>query len=344
MVNLNGFLDPIRSEAQIPALAAAVVEKNRLIALGAVGKRRVDRDDPLRRDDRFHIGSCTKSMTATVIARLVEMGKIDWQSMVAEVLPEIRKSVRREYWKVTIEQLLTHRSGLPEDHTPHPQVFPKLWSLSAKQRLQAAEVILQQAPVAEPGVKTVYSNGGYLVAGAMAEAVTGMTWEEQMQQYLFRPLGIKSAGFGAPSDGPCGHRRIADGYLPVPPSPFADNPPVLGPAGTVHLSLPDWARYAILHLRGALEENPPLLRRSTFTHLHTPPDGSTYAMGWAVARPEWARGQVLQHAGSNTMWFAQIVLVPAAQAGFLIATNAGDEKAMDAVRRVATALRLQYIQ
>lgn len=339
MRNLAELLEPVRAETHVPALAAAAIEKNRLVALGAVGKRRADRDDPIRRDDRFHIGSCTKSMTATLIARLVEMGKLDWSSMVAEVLLDIRKSIRREYWKVTVVQLLTHRSGLPEDRIPHPQVFPKLWSLSAKQRLQAAEVILQQEPVSKPGEKTIYSNGGYVVAGAIAEAVTGKAWEELMREHLFLPLGIKSAGFGAPADGAWGHRSGAGGYLPVPPSPFADNPPVLGPAGTVHLSLPDWARYAILHLRGASEEDPPLLGQSTFARLHTPPDDSAYAMGWGVAKPAWAKGQVLQHAGSNTMWFAQVLLVPNARAGFLVAANAADEKAIDAVRRAMTAIR-----
>ncbi|GIV21380.1 MAG: serine hydrolase [Armatimonadota bacterium] len=344
MHNLDTFLEPIRAEAKVPALAAAVIQKNKLVALGAVGKRRADRDDPIRHDDRFHIGSCTKSMTATMIARLVEMGKLDWGSMVAEVLPALRKRVRREYWRVTLEQLLTHRSGLPEDRTPHPQVFPKLWSLSPKQRSQAAEIILQQEPVARPGERTIYSNGGYVVAGAMAEAVTGKTWEELMDEHLFRPLGIKSAGFGAPATGAWGHRSGVDGYLPVPPSPFADNPPVLGPAGTVHLSLSDWARYAIIHLRGSVGEHPPLLRKDTFATLHTPPHNSTYAMGWGIVQPTWARGRVLQHAGSNTMWFALILLVPDAQAGLLIATNAADEKAMDAARRAADTLRAQYIR
>ncbi|GBC95745.1 Putative penicillin-binding protein PbpX [bacterium HR16] len=339
MRNLNNLLEPIRAEMGLPALAAAVIEKNKLVALGAVGKRRVDRDDPVRREDRFHIGSCTKSMTATLIARLVEMGRLDWGSMVAEVLLDIRKGIRRDYWKVTLEQLLTHRSGLPDDRTPHPQVFTKLWSLSAKQRLQAAEVILQQEPVAQPGEKTIYSNGGYVVAGTMAEVVTGKTWEELMQEHLFRPLGIKSAGFGAPTDGVWGHRSGTGGYLPVPPSPFADNPPVLGPAGTVHLSMPDWARYAILHLRGATDENPPLLCKTSFARLHTPPDAGAYAMGWGVTQPEWARGRVLQHAGSNTMWFAQILLVPYAGAGFLVATNAADERARDGVHRVMDVLR-----
>ncbi|GIV15806.1 MAG: serine hydrolase [Armatimonadota bacterium] len=344
MHKLDALLEPVHAETKVPALAAAVVEKNKLVALGAVGKRQADREDPIRHDDRFHIGSCTKSMTATMVARLVEMGKLDWRSMVAEVLPTVRKDIRREYWKVTIEQLLTHRSGLPDDRAPNPQVFLKLWGLSSKQRLQAAEIILQQEPVARPGERTIYSNGGYVVAGAMAEAVTGKTWEELMNELLFRPLGMKSAGFGAPATGAWGHRSGVDGYLPVPPSPFADNPPVLGPAGTVHLSLSDWARYAIVHLRGAVERNPPVLRQDTFAKLHTPPEDGTYAMGWGIARPTWARGRVLQHAGSNTMWFAQILLVPDAQVGFLITTNAADEKAMNAVRRVVDLVRAQYVR
>jgi len=339
MRDLNALLETVRAEAQVPALAAALIEKNRLVALGAAGKRRVDKDDPVRRDDRFHIGSCTKSMTATLVARLVEMGKLDWASTVAEVLSDIRKDIRREYWKVTVEQLLTHRSGVPQNLSAHRQLFSRLWSQSATQRLQAARIILQEKPVATPGEKTIYSNRGYVVAGAMVEAVTGKTWEELMQEHLFRPLGIKSAGFGAPTTGACGHRWMAGRYSPVPPSPLADNPPVLGPAGTVHLSLPDWARFAILHLKGESEENPPLLRKATFVKLHTPPAGSTYAMGWGISQPSLAQETSLQHAGSNTMWFAQILLLPRSRRGFLVATNAGDERASGAVRRVMEVLR-----
>lgn len=96
---------------------------------------------------------------------------------------------------------------------------------------------------------------------------------------LFRPLGVQSVGFGAPMKGPNGHRPRAGGYVSVPPSPLADNPSVLAPAGTVHLSLQDWARYAILHLKGARSKNPPLLRADTFTRMHTLPSGRDYAMG-----------------------------------------------------------------
>ncbi len=339
MRNLNGLLEPVRSEANLPALAGAIIEGGKLRALGAVGTRRADRHDPVQRTDRFHIGSCTKSMTATLIARLVEAGKMDWASMVAEVLPEVRKSIRRAYWKVTVEQLLTHRSGLPEDRIPDPQVFPRLWALPSDQRLQAAEVILQQSPAASPGEKTIYSNGGYVVAGAMAEAVGGKVYEELVQEMLFRPLGIRSAGFGAPPDGGWGHRPTSNGYQPVPPSPFADNPPVLTPAGRVHLSMEDWARYAILHLDGDTAKKQPLLSRASLLKLHTPPEGSNYAMGWGVVEAEWAKGKVLQHAGSNTMWFALIALIPQERRGYLLATNAGDERAVNAIRQALEVLR-----
>lgn len=339
MRSLNKLLEPIRAESGVPALAAGVIERGKLVALGAVGRRRADHEQPVQTGDRFHIGSCTKSMTATLLAKLVESGRIDWGSMIAEVFPDIRKRIKREYWKVTLEQLLTHRSGLPEDRAPDPQVFPKLWALSASQRKQAVELILQQEPVAKPGEKMVYSNGGYVVAGAMAEVVVGKSWEELIQEMLFHPLGIRSAGFGAPLNAPWGHRATPQGYMPVAPSPLADNPPVFGPAGRVHLSLPDWARYAIAHLIGATEQKPPLLSHSAFRKLHTPPDGNGYAMGWGVAQPTWAKGVVLLHAGSNTLWFAQIVLVPAARAGYLVATNAGDEKAVGAVRQVLEILR-----
>ena len=178
MRNLNALLEPVRAEAKLPALAAALVERGKLTVIGAVGRRRADSDEPVQRGDRFHIGSNGKAMTATLIAQLVEAGKLDWANMVAEVLPQIRRSIRREYWKATVEQLLTHRAGLPEDRAPDPQVFPRLWALRADQRLQAAEIILQQTPVRKPGEKVVYSNGGYVVAGAIAEAVGGKVWEE----------------------------------------------------------------------------------------------------------------------------------------------------------------------
>lgn len=342
MPNLNEVLEPIRAQHKLPALGAVVIRNRKPGAVSMVGKRSVDSKESVKPRDPFHIGSCTKSMTATVIAYLVDQGKLRWENTIGELLPDIRLKIHSGYKNVTIVHLLTHRSGLPEDRTPNLGLFLQLRALKSDQRLKASELILQQEPVAEPGKQMLYSNGGYVVVGAIAEAVTGKSWETLMREVLFHPLGIKSAGFGAPQNGPLGHQKALFGYKPVPPSsPFADNPPVLAPAGTVHLCLQDWARYAILHLKGYAQDKPPTLREETLLRLHTPPQGGNYAMGWAIGQTPKAQKTVLQHAGSNGMWYALIALVPGRGDGILLATNAGDDNAVNGIKQALDTLYQQ---
>jgi CubicO group peptidase (beta-lactamase class C family) len=173
-----------------------------------------------------------------------------------------------------------------------------------------------------------------------------------MAQYVFGPLGMTSAGFGPPgtpgaTDQPWGH--ASDGCRPVPPGPAADNPPVIGPAGTVHSSLRDWAAFASLHLRGARGEVGLLLRPETFQQLHRPmpgnytAEGRLYAHGWVVA--QWARagGTALAHVGTNTMWYAVIWVAPARDVAFLAATNCGGDGALRACDAAIDAASQLYL-
>ena len=105
----------------------------------------------------------------------------------------------------------------------------------------------------------------------------------------------------------------------------------MGPAGTVHCSIPEWARFAALHL-AAERGRPRLLKAGTFRALHTPPAGFEYAGGWLVCQRTWAGGRAFNHSGSNTSWYATVWLAPALNLAFLAATNQGDkvaEKAND---------------
>ena len=178
--------------------------------------------------------------------------------------------------------LLTHRSGAPHDAPPD------LWAEALRekgtptqQRLDFVHGLVTRAPEAPPGTKFIYSNQGYAIAGAMMERVTGKAWEELMRTMLFEPLGMKSAGFGAPAtpgqiDQPWGH----DAQLkPEPAGKQADNPPAIGPAGTVHLSQADFARYAAMHAAGE-KNGAPFLNAEYFVKLHTPPAGQDYAARW----------------------------------------------------------------
>jgi CubicO group peptidase (beta-lactamase class C family) len=212
---------------------------------------------------------------------------------------------------------------------------------SAEQRRVYAELILRQPPAATPGSRYLYSNAGYTLAGHAAETATGQDWETLIRERVLTPLGIKSGGFG--SMGRAGevadlwqHRWAGRSAQPVTPGPLADNPPAIGPAGRLHMSLGDWARFARGHLNGESGRSP-LLKAETWKRLHTDPFGGDYAHGWITTTREWAGGRVWTHAGSNTMNFAVAWLAPKRSFGVLVATNLGGGPAEGACDEAAGA-------
>jgi CubicO group peptidase (beta-lactamase class C family) len=349
--DLTGLLEPIRTSYGMPALAAAFVQGSDLRALGAVGTRRRGGMEPVTPDDLFHIGSCTKSMTATLLATFVEEGHLSWETTIAEVFPDLLPDIHPGFHGVTLRQLLSHRGGLPDDRIPDPAIWPQVRALSGplpQQRLALMRLVLARPPAAEPGTEFHYSNFGYTIAGAFAERIAGEPWEDLMRKGLFEPLGMTVTGFGPPGtegaevpDQPWGHTPA--GCEPVPPGPLADNPPVIGPAGTVHSSLRDWARYALLHLLGARGEPGLLLTPETFRQLHRDHYRQGYALGWIVVQRPWAGGTALTHAGSNGLWFAVIWLAPQRNAGFLAATNCGSDRGFQACDTAIAAMIRQYL-
>jgi CubicO group peptidase (beta-lactamase class C family) len=193
--------------------------------------------------------------------------------------------------------------------------------------LEYVWLALKEMSVSRPGTKFLYANRGYVIAGAMAELVTVSSWEELMRRRLFEPLGMTSAGFGwmaSPGkvDQPWPHGRARGQLVGVAPGPEADNPLVIGPAGTVHCSLVDFAKFAVFHLDGKAGGKT-VLKPETLKILHTPPFGGDYAMGWMVAERPWAGGTALTHAGSNTMNFSVVWLGLGSRVGAIAATNAG---------------------
>jgi len=296
------------------------------IEIGTAGVRAQGDPALIGRDDLWHMGSNTKSMTATLIARLVEQGVVGWDDTIAQHLGEAVPDIHPAYRDLTFRHLLSHRAGL----TPNVGMVAmfQFGEQGASgdplppQRVDYARRVLAAAPTVAPEAEYQYSNAGYVVAGAMIEAVTGESWETLIAREVFEPLGMTSAGFGPPGsadtvDQPRGHRGGLFGFRAVAPGPRADNPPVLGPAGTVHVSLSDLALYLQAHLDGARGEGGDYLSAQSWETLHTPPFDGNYAMGWGFI------GTQLLHAGSNTMWFVQMVIEPATGRGYVVAFNDG---------------------
>jgi CubicO group peptidase (beta-lactamase class C family) len=328
--DVSALLTPIIQKHNVPGMAVAVVRNGETVALGVAGVRKRGKPDNVATTDRFHIGSDTKAMTAMLCGILVDEGKLKWGQTLGETFPELKKSMHAQYQAVTLEQLLTHRGGAPGE-LEKDELWGKLWEhkgtpTSARRLL--LQGVTSKPPEATPGEKFIYSNAGASIAGHMAEKVTGKSWEELMREKIFRPLGMTSAGFGAPgtrakNDQPRGHK--ADGS-PVEPGPGADNPVAIGPAGIVHCSIGDWAKFIAANLPSARTK---LVKPETLEKLHTPAPGEPkYAMGWIIADGQpWADGPALTHAGSNSMWFAVAWLAPKKDFAVLVACNQANDKA-----------------
>lgn len=331
--DVSPLLIPIVEKNDVPGMAAAVVRHGEVVALGVAGVRTRGKADKIAVTDLFHLGSDTKAMTGFLCGILVDEGKVRWSQALGETFPELKQTMHPQYQAVTLEQLLTQRSGAPGELSKDA-VWGRLrqhqgTAMSARQML--LESVTSRTPEAAPGEKYIYSNAGFSMAGHMVEKVTGKSWEDLMREKVFHPLGMTSAGFGPPgvaarNDQPRGHK--ADGS-PVEPGPEADNPAAIGPAGTVHCSIGDWAKFAAAQMPSAKTK---LVRAETLEKLHAPVAGvPNYAMGWIVADGQpWAGGPALTHSGSNTMWMAVAWLAPARDFAVLVTCNQANGKACNA--------------
>ena len=358
--DIGALLEPIRQQYGVPALAAAVVKGDSIIALGVTGFRVEGEKGLARVSDKFNLGSCTKSMTATVAGILVNMQKVSWDLTLEKSFPLLSTSMNPSYKDVNLRQLLSHLGGMPRDGadveiSPGTSLWSRVWEneiakmLPRNQRYALVEATIKKEPAVTPGETFLYSNLGVATAGAMLEQSMNESWESLIDTYLFKPLGMSSAGFGHPAspkkrDQPWGHLRRENGKLaPVEPgAPGSYNPPAIGPAGTVHCNIEDFAKYAAFHIRGSkgVDRAVPI---EVFQMLHTPDKGRDYALGWAATEREWGGGTVLTHTGSNGMFFSVMWLAPLRDFAVVVVCNAGGEASATACDQTAGALINKYL-
>src|SRR5205823_3429619 len=104
-----------------------------------VGVRKIGSPTPLTTNDVFHIGSCTKSMTATLSAMLIEKGRLHWDTTIGSVFSELTGQMSKEYESVTIHQLLHHRGGVPG--SPPAAAWKRAWEQHGSPTQQRYEFI-----------------------------------------------------------------------------------------------------------------------------------------------------------------------------------------------------------
>lgn len=266
---------------------------------GAAGLRISSGDASVQPGDLWHMGSNTKAMTATLAARLVEQGLIAWDTPLAEALAGLDLEIDPALRPATLEELLSHRAGM----TGNAGIVTalRLAGADADRDLAADRLIYARAVLGEAGG----SNAGYVIAAMMMEQAAGAPYEALMAREVFSPLGMDSAGWGPPgeagaADQPRGHSSALFGGLDArEPGAGADNPPAMNPAGRVHIALEDLMDFLTAHR----DQPDTYLSEASWERLHTPAAGGDYALGWG-ARADGS----LVHAGSNTMWFARMLI------------------------------------
>jgi len=348
--DLADLLETVRERHGLPALAAAVVRGDDLVERAAVGRRRADEETPVTLDDRFHVGSVTKSMTATVVGRLVEQGRLDWDRPLSRCLPDV--PMGDAYREVTVADLLRHRAGVPPYTAVGPEEGAELAGLPgspAEQRRAFAARVLAEEPVGPVG-SFAYSNAGYAVLAHAAERAAESSWEDLVREVVFEPLDMSHSGFGWPAteehgNQPRGHYDLGGGPT-VQPLEGYELGACLAPAGDVHCSIADLAAYARSHLRGLRGEDG-VVTAATVRRLHDglpiAGDGdAAYAAGWLVETSDDG-APVHWHNGSAGTFYSRVTLYPRDDLAVVVAINSGapvnDALSAELSDRVAARLR-----
>jgi len=350
MTNLSGDFAGVCQKFNCTSVAGFVLSSQGYCGFGQSGKTRLSSlipavvpffandtflpPSPVEPSSRYHMGSLTKSMTSSLVQILEEEGVLAWNTTLKEVFGAAASGI---YANVSLNDLANHRSGI-QAVPPKPDGFPGTgWQWIAltvpgplkSQRLNVSLQLLQMDPIGQIGRGYFYSNGGYVVLGAVAEKLTGQSWEDLMQSKLFGPLGMSSAGFGAPTG------QVQDTWASshkegsFPGTPFSqcvsypnnqsqlvrcavDNPPVMGPAGNAHMDVNDMGKYLRWHLTGHQGNPQPagVMSAAGFQFLHTgdarpTPPGAAYGHGWITSKTQ---PLTYSHEGSNGRNRANMVL------------------------------------
>ncbi len=305
-----------------------------------MGVRRRDGRDLARLSDRWHIGSCTKTFTAALWGRLVELGQAEWDMPLEQALADLADEMHPGWMDQTVDSVLWCRAGFKANLSPDQ--MKQAWEDSrplADQRTDIAGQALG-APPDRPG-EFRYSNLGLIVVGAVIDRLAGATFEQALDTHVLGPLGIETAGFGPPGEiwGHPARFRLGNlGLVAGPPAdpsdPFSDNPAVYSAAGTMHITMADWAKFVRVFMVGGSN----LLRDSTVDRLLHTPLGGEYGMAMAWSRTRVLPGVGYAMQGSNTMWSTAALIDSNRRRAVLVACNDGRNRVLNGTARLAARL------
>ncbi len=339
-------LDRIRAVYNIPGMSAALIIDRQLKSVLVSGVRKYGSDNPVLIDDAFQIGSITKPITATLAYILSKKKILPITTKIVDVFPELKKRMRPQYRKVTVRMLLTHLAAFP--YKPKGEGADEFFSITKnlqKRRYEYVKAAVKDKPEGTVGEYYVYS-GGTIIAAAMMERVTGKSWEALVKKYVFKPLGMNSAGFGATSknsdvSGVWEHYMDSSGPVPIEaPARYSTEPHA--PAGrNVHVSAGDLAKFMIASFPYRQGE-PSVLPRSLLIDMQQKTKYAATSPGWFVGANWWSNWKTVYHYGDNGKSIGAFVFSPKYEFGYVILANIAGEQAWTGVHELGSGIEAYF--
>lgn len=323
------------------SVGLGVIKDGEVVLCKGYGMRDVESKLPATGNTLYQIGSCSKAFTSALVAVFVDKGLIDWDTPLREYVPDLRFYDDYTTNNCTLRDVLCHRTGVPRHEYS--------WYGSPFTRQELLHNIRYLEPNKPFRANYQYNNYGYLVAGYVLETISGKTYEELLDEYILKPLGMDRTNayldlieadpdHATPYDRPegTGMRGIARGEFYRTPcedykkgigSPFAA-------AGSINSCAADMLKWTQLHLQNGRWGDQQIISEKSMRELHKPnihtasqtlvgdemdADFVSYTMAWQM---ENYRGvKVYSHGGNINGFSAFTCFVPALQLGVVAYTN-----------------------
>lgn len=311
-------LDDRRKELGIPGISLAIVKDDQIIYLKGIGYKDLDKKLPVTPDTRFAIGSASKAFTAMLAAMSADSGKLSLDDSPKKFLPYFTLRDPDAAAKITIRDLLAHRSGL--NRTDLAMVTGVL------NREELIKVAGMAKPTAKLGEKFQYQNVMYAAAGEVVAKAENSTWDKLIADRIFKPLGMKNSDTSAAA-----MQKSKDyslGYDYNPTTKETRNLPqreiaAAAPAGAINSSARDMAQWVRLMLANGSINGKRLVSEKNFDELvrkQVNVSGAVdYGLGWFLRK--WNGHKVVEHGGNIDGFNSQVALMPDQKLGFVLLTN-----------------------
>ncbi|MEM6501680.1 MAG: serine hydrolase domain-containing protein [Cyanobacteria bacterium P01_C01_bin.89] len=322
-------VDAYRQDDQIPGIAVALVQGDRTLLLAGLGSRDLSQNLPVTPDTLFHIGSTHKSMTALLVATLVDDGTVNWDSPVVEIDPHFKLRRDDSTKTVTLRHLLSMRSGIPETAEDGFD-----WEQSEAEDL--LEYVANVELLGAPGERFSYSNISTALAGYLAAIATtenpeqGLhnAYEKLLRTRILDPIAMTRSTLSpsaAQDDGNYSRSYTSDGGIPQGTVSEDIEGDPLAPSGSLKASITDMARYISTQVNGGVAPNGQRVVSAANLRETWQPRWGNYAMGWDVQQ---IRGvSVVFHGGSYDNFLSIVGIIPSHKMGFVILANSSDAAA-----------------